>query len=86
MQIKIQGIEAQKTKEKEYANLKRHATDNAVNVKEKVYLINMTKENKLTADFNETSRTVLRKRRIQNNDSGQKLRRNKVHLKQIEGQ
>lgn len=79
-----------KTKGKEYANMKRRATDATINTGEKVYVKNMTKENKLTANFNESPHTVLGKRGndvdLQNDDNGQKLRRNIVHLKRVEGQ
>ncbi|CAG9137613.1 unnamed protein product, partial [Plutella xylostella] len=80
----------QKQKGKEYADRKRHATESDIGVGEKVYVKNMTKDNKLTAPFNDTPHTVITKNggdvELQNDDNGQLLRRNIVHLKRIEGQ
>lgn len=80
----------QKQKGKEYADRKRHATESEIGVGEKVYVKNMTKENKLSTPFNDTPHTVITKNggdvEVQNDDNGQRLRRNIVHLKRVEGQ
>ncbi|XP_022827954.1 uncharacterized protein LOC111357464 isoform X5 [Spodoptera litura] len=79
-----------KTKGKEYADRKRHATESPIEVGEKVYLKNMSKENKLTTMFSDVPHTVVNKEgndcELQNDNNGKRLRRNVVHLKRVEGE
>lgn len=79
-----------KDKGKEYADRKRRAIDCEIDVGEKVYVKNMTKENKLTAAFNSTPHTVLGSKgndyTIRNDDTGHEYRRNVMHLKKVEGE
>lgn len=79
-----------KIKRKEYADKKRQAVESTIEVGEKVYVKNMTKENKLTTTFNDTPHTVINKEGadvdLVNYANGQRLRRNVVHLKRVEGQ
>ncbi|XP_052758219.1 uncharacterized protein K02A2.6-like [Galleria mellonella] len=69
---------------------KRKAKHNDITVGEKVYMKNMIKENKLTPNFNPTPHTVIGVKAgdisIKNDETGQELRRNIVHLKKVEGQ
>ncbi|CAH2208117.1 jg25083 [Pararge aegeria aegeria] len=79
-----------KAKGKEYADRRRHATESTLQGGEKVYVENMTKDNKLSTMFNDVPHTIINKEgndvELQNDDSGQRLRRNVVHLKRVEGQ
>uniref|UniRef100_A0A2H1VFE7 RNA-directed DNA polymerase n=1 Tax=Spodoptera frugiperda TaxID=7108 RepID=A0A2H1VFE7_SPOFR len=79
-----------KEKGKFIEDRKRKAVNNEINIGEKVYVKNMIKENKLTPDFSPTPHTVMSAKggdlNIQNDETGQSLRRNIVHLKKVEGQ
>lgn len=79
-----------KMKGKEYADRKRHATEATIEIGEKVYLKNMSKENKLSTTFSDVPHTVVNKEgndfELQNDNNGKRLRRNVVHLKRVEGQ
>ncbi|XP_052744494.1 uncharacterized protein K02A2.6-like [Bicyclus anynana] len=79
-----------KEKGKEYGDRRRKAQDIDIGFGEKVYVKNMVKENKLTTNFNPTTHTVLNHKgpeyNIRNDETGQELRRNIIHLKRIEGQ
>lgn len=79
-----------KEKGKEYADRKRHAAESTIEVGEKVYRNAMTKENKLSTTFNDIPHTVINKKgndvELENENNGQRLRRNVVHLKRVEGQ
>lgn len=78
-----------KSKGKEYADRKRQATESSIDIGEKVYVKNTIKENKLSSTFKDTTHTVINKEgndvELVNDDSGQRLRRNIVHLKRVEG-
>lgn len=78
-----------KMKGKEYADRKRHAAESTIEIGEKVYVKNMTKENKLSTTFNDAPHTVINKNgndvEVENDSNGQRLRRNIVHLKRVEG-
>lgn len=80
----------QKEKGKEYADKKRKAQDCDLGPGDKVYVRNMNKSNKLSSNFEPTSHTVKTRVggdiEVQNDETGQRLRRNIVHLKRIEGQ
>ncbi|CAH2100736.1 unnamed protein product [Euphydryas editha] len=71
-----------KEKRKEYGDLKRKATDNSLEIGEKV-LVNLIKDNKLTTNFNPTTHTVTGVTggdvNIRNDDTGKEYRRNIVH-------
>ncbi|KAJ8914062.1 hypothetical protein NQ315_017583 [Exocentrus adspersus] len=75
---------------KDYSDRKRKATENDIELGNKVYVENAVKENKLTSNFNPTPHTVLEKRgndvSVQNDEIGQKYRRNVIHLKKMEGE
>ncbi|CAK1587295.1 unnamed protein product [Parnassius mnemosyne] len=77
-----------KEKGKEYADRKRKAVDSYFEVGEKVYVKNMTKENKLTPNFNPETHTVTDVNggdiRVRNDSTGKEYRRNVVHLKRVE--
>ena len=76
-----------KEKGKEYGDLKRRATDNNLQIGEKVLVKNLIKENKLTTNFNPTTHTVTGVAggdvNIRNDDTGKEYRRNIVHLKKV---
>lgn len=79
----------QKEKGKEYADKKRRAIEPTLNEGDKVYLKNMEKINKLSPNFNPTPYTVENSKHgditVRNDETGQVLRRNVLHLKKIEG-
>lgn len=79
-----------KAKGKEYADRKRRAAESSIQVGEKVYIKNMTKENKLSVPFNDAPHTVINKKgsdvELENDSNGVRLRRNVVHLKRVEGE
>lgn len=79
-----------KFKGKEYIDLKRRAEKDNLNCGDKVYVKNMVKGDKLTANFNPTEHTIIGKKgadvQIRNNLTGEKSRRNVVHLKKVEGE
>lgn len=69
---------------------KRKARNNDISIGEKVYVKNLIKENKLTPNFNPTPHTVISANggdiNIRNDETGQELRRNIIHLKRVQGQ
>ncbi|XP_046973981.1 uncharacterized protein K02A2.6-like [Vanessa cardui] len=77
-----------KDKGKEYADMKRKAVDSNLEIGEKVYIKNMTKENKLTPNFNPEAHTVTDVYggdvRVRNDLTGKEYRRNIIHLKRVE--
>ena len=79
-----------KNKGKEYEDRKRRVEESNIRLVEKVYIKNMTKDNKLTTEFNPATHTVLSKEgsdvNVRNDETGQQYRRNVVHLKRVEGQ
>lgn len=76
-----------KEKGKEYGDRKRRATDSNLEIGEKVMLKNITKDNKLTPNYNPTSHTVTGVTdgdiHVRNDETGKEYRRNIVHLKKI---
>lgn len=78
-----------KAKGKEYADRRRHAAEANLDIGDQVYVKNMIRENKLTPVFNDASHTVVQKKgndiELENDETGQRLRRNVVHLKKVEG-
>lgn len=80
----------QKEKGKEYGDRKRRAVDTTLAEGDKVYIKNMEKSNKLSPEFNDIPYTVESTKHgdvtVRNDQTGQTLRRNVVHLKKIEGQ
>lgn len=79
-----------KEKGKIYADRKRQAKEHSLEPGDKVYVRNMNRENKLSMNFDETTHTVEKSSagdiEIRNDETGQKLRRNIVHLKKVEGE
>lgn len=79
-----------KEKGKGYEDKKRKAEPLDIGIGEKVYVKNLVKENKLTTNFNPTPYTVVNSNgpeyNIRNDETGQELRRNIIHLKRVEGQ
>ncbi|KAG6440823.1 hypothetical protein O3G_MSEX001465 [Manduca sexta] len=79
-----------KEKGKEHEDRKRKAEEIDIGIGEKVYVKNMVKENKLTTNFNPTPHTVVNCKgsdySVRNDETGQELRRNIIHLKRVEGQ
>lgn len=80
----------QKEKGKEYGDRKRRAENPGLTGGEKVYLKEMEKPNKLTTNFNPTPHIVEQCEggdiTVRNEETGQRLRRNVIHLKRVEGQ
>lgn len=78
-----------KNKGKINEDRKRKAKDVDINIGEKVYVKNATKENKLSSDYNTTPHTVTSTNgsdiHVRNDMTGQEYRRNVIHLKKIEG-
>ncbi|KOB52162.1 Uncharacterized protein OBRU01_08529 [Operophtera brumata] len=78
-----------KEKRKENADRKRHAAESTIGVGEEVYVKKVDKVNKLSSPFYEVPHTVVTKNgndvEIENDDTGQRLRRYIVHLKRVEG-
>ncbi|KOB69222.1 Uncharacterized protein OBRU01_12108 [Operophtera brumata] len=80
-----------KEKGKEDADRKRHATESTIGVGEEVYAKKLDKVNKLSSPFYDVrASTFVNKNEndveIENDDSGQRLRRNIFHLKSVERQ
>ncbi|CAK1597385.1 unnamed protein product [Parnassius mnemosyne] len=79
-----------KEKGKEYADRKRGATNCELEVGDKVYVKNMTKQNKLSLNYEPETHTVEANKGgdviLRNDETGQQIRRNVVHLKRVEGQ
>lgn len=80
----------QKEKGKEYADKKRKATNCELEVGDKVYVKNMSKHNKLSLNYEPDTYTVEANKggdiSIRNDETGQQIRRNVIHLKKVEGQ
>lgn len=76
-----------KEKGKEYGDLKRKATDNNLEIGEKVLVKNVIKDNKLGSNFNPTMHTVTDVNggdvSVRNDETGKEYRRNVVHLKKV---
>ncbi|XP_038221597.1 uncharacterized protein K02A2.6-like [Zerene cesonia] len=79
-----------KEKGREYTDKKRRARNIDIEVGDKVYVKNANKTNKLSPNFDSTKHTVKSKKggdvEVQNDKTGQQLRRNIVHLKKVEGE
>lgn len=79
----------QKGKGKEYGDKRRRAQDVDLNEGDKVYVKEMDKANKLTPNYNPTPHVVEKTKggdvTIRNEETGQTLRRNILHLKRTEG-
>ncbi|XP_026729556.1 uncharacterized protein K02A2.6-like [Trichoplusia ni] len=79
-----------KEKGKEYADRKRRAVESELNIGEKVYVKSMHKSNKLSLNYEPTSHTVESNKNgdveLRNDNTGQVVRRNILHLKRVEGQ
>lgn len=75
---------------KEYADRKRKAQECDLAPGDKVYLKNITKDNKLSLNYDPSPHTVEKCTggdiEVRNDSTGQVLRRNVVHLKKVEGQ
>ena len=79
-----------KEKRKEYTDRKRNAKDCELEVRDKVYIKNATKENKLSLNFGPTTHTVEKSKggdiQVRNDETGQLYRRNILHFKKVQGQ
>lgn len=79
----------QKEKGKKYGDKVRDARDPDLNEGDKVYVKEINRTNKLTLNYNPTPHVVESTKNgdvmIRNEESGQALRRNVVHLKRVEG-
>lgn len=77
----------EKEKGKQYGDRKHRAQENDIKVGDMVYMKNIIKENKLTPTFDSTPLEVIAKTKgdveIRDNETGQELRRNVIHLKKI---
>ncbi|CAH2106056.1 unnamed protein product [Euphydryas editha] len=75
---------------KEYTDKKRRAKECEIQPGDKVYLKNINKDNKLSLNYDPTPHTVEKNTggdiEVRNDQTGQVLRRNIVHLKKVEGQ
>ncbi|XP_030747091.1 uncharacterized protein K02A2.6-like [Sitophilus oryzae] len=80
----------EKEKGRDYANRKRRAKETELEGGTKVYVKNLVKESKVTPPFSSVPHTVLDKRggdvRLRNDNTGEEVRRNILHLKKVEGQ
>ncbi|XP_045452155.1 uncharacterized protein K02A2.6-like [Melitaea cinxia] len=80
----------QKEKGKNYGDRMRNARDTDLNEGDKVYVKEINKTNKLTLNYKPTPHVVENTKKgditIRNEETGQTLRRNIVHLKRVEGQ
>ncbi|XP_037970244.2 uncharacterized protein K02A2.6-like [Plutella xylostella] len=80
----------QKEKGKEYADKKRKATNCELEIGDKVYVKSMTKQNKFSLNYEPDTHTVEANKggdiSLRNDETGQQIRRNIVHLKRVEGQ
>lgn len=77
----------QKEKGKQYSDRKRKARESDIQIGDKVYVKNMTKDNKITPTFDSTPHEVVAKYKgdvqVKDITSGQERRRNIIHLKKI---
>lgn len=89
MDVRDKDME-QKDKGKEYADRKRKAEESCLEPGDKVYIKNLNKANKLSANFDSVTHTVKSRTggdvEVQNDETGQNLRRNVIHLKRVEGE
>ncbi|KAJ8735710.1 hypothetical protein PYW07_007330 [Mythimna separata] len=80
----------QKERGREYADRRRKAQDIDLEPGEKVYIKDMNKANKLSTNYEPTQYTVKSRMggdvEVENDETGQRLRRNIVHLKKVEGE
>lgn len=80
----------EKEKGKEYSDKKRRAHISDYDTGDKVYIKNMNRANKLCTPFEPVKHTVKACKggdvEIENDETGQVLRRNVVHLKKVEGE
>ncbi|XP_072936215.1 uncharacterized protein [Epargyreus clarus] len=80
----------EKEKGKEYGDRKRHAEYPSLSEGDKVYVKDMEKGNKLSTTFKPTPHVVEHSDGgdvvVRNEETGQKLRRNVIHLKRVEGE
>nr|XP_026484830.1 uncharacterized protein K02A2.6-like [Vanessa tameamea] len=80
----------QKEKGREYTDKRRRAREADLQVGDKVYVKNANKTNKLSLNFDTAMHTVKSRNggdvEVQNDETGQQLRRNVVHLKKVEGE
>lgn len=80
----------QKERGKDYGDRRRRAQDSDLNLGDKVYIKEMNRTNKLTLNYNPTPHIVESTKggdiTVRNEETGQMLRRNVLHLKRIEGQ
>ncbi|XP_049880106.1 uncharacterized protein K02A2.6-like [Pectinophora gossypiella] len=79
----------QKERGKEYGDRKRRAENSELTEGDKVYIKEMEKGNKLATTFNPTPHVVEKVGggdiTVRNEETGQQLRRNVIHLKRVEG-
>lgn len=79
-----------KERGKEYIDRKRHATTSDIGIGDKVYVKNLNKNNKLSLNYEPSTHTVESSNngdiQLRNDETGQHIRRNVVHLKRVEGQ
>lgn len=79
-----------KEKGREYTDKRRRARDVDLQVGDKVYVKNANKTNKLSLNFDTATHTVKSRNggdvEVQNDETGQQLRRNILHLKKVEGE
>ncbi|XP_022815233.1 uncharacterized protein K02A2.6-like [Spodoptera litura] len=79
----------EKQKGKEYGDRKRHAENSILMEGDKVYIKDMEKGNKLPTTFKPTPHVVEHSDGgdaiVRNEETGQRLRRNVIHLKKVEG-
>lgn len=80
----------QKEKGKEYTDKKRQASNCELVEGDKVYVKSMTRNNKLSLNYDPAPHTVESSKggdvTVRNDETGQAMRRNVVHLKKVEGQ
>ncbi|XP_026741387.1 uncharacterized protein K02A2.6-like [Trichoplusia ni] len=80
----------EKEKGKEYGDRKRHAEHSTLLEGDKVYIKDIGKGNKLTTTYKPTPHVVEHSDGgdviVRNEETGQKLRRNVIHLKRVEGE
>lgn len=79
-----------KEKGKEYSDRKRKAGESTISEGDKVYLKEMEKGHKLAANFRPIPHVIERTEGgdvlVRNEETGQRLRRNVLHLKKVEGE
>lgn len=79
-----------KEKGKEYADRKRGAIETSLEPGDKVYVKNLTPNNKTCPNFNSKPHTIISRSggdvQVRNDETGQDYRRNIIHLKKVEGE